>query len=350
MLRPVIAKVAMLIATLASTPVVGVLADRIAKSATGAGKGYHLANKFEIGGPCGWDYIAVDPESRRLYVPHVSQVDVLDADTGKHVGEIADTPGVHGIALAPELRKAFTSNGKADTVSVISLDTLSHTAEIKVGKDPDAIIYDPGTKHVFVSNGESDDITVIDAVAGKVDGTIELGAGPEYLAADGKGTLWVNVQEKNSFATIDAKNLKVVNVTPIPGCEAPTSLAADPQSRRLFIGCRGGTLAFVNADSGKVLKTLPIGQHVDATVFDTHDHLIFTSTGDGFITIVHEDSPDSYTVVDKVATLRGAKTMTFDPKTGKIFLPTAENLPPGLTGPPRGSEKASPFVVLAFAR
>ena len=179
----------------------------------------------------------------------------------------------------------------------------------------------------------------IDAVKNRVESAIPLNGGPEYLAADGKGTLWVNVQEKNSFATIDTTSLKVTKVTPISGCKAPTSPAADAKNRRLFIGCRGGTLVFVNGDSGKALKTLPIGEHVDATVCDAQNRLIFTSTGDGFLTIVREDSPDSYTVVDKVATMRGAKTMSLDPTTGKIFLPTAENLPPGLTGPPKGVSK-----------
>jgi YVTN family beta-propeller protein len=338
------------IAAIASHPLIGSPVDSIAQSATNAVPHYRLAGTFKLGGECSWDYITIDPQSRRLYVPHASQVNVLDADSGKRIGEISQTPGVHGIAVAPELRRAYTSNGKADAVSVVDLDTLSHMAEIKVGKDPDAIIYDPGTKHVFVSNGESDDVTAIDAATNKVDGSVPLGGGPEYLAADGQGTLWVNVQEKNSFATIDTKSMKVTKVTPITGCQAPTSLAADPENRRLFIGCRGGTLAIVNVDSGKVIKTLPIGQHVDATVFDAQDKLIFTSTGDGFITILHEDFPDAYSVVDTVKTMRGAKTMTLDPKTGKIFLPTAENLPPGLTGPPKGTQKAGPFVVLAFAK
>ena len=339
----------MLITTMASLPR-PVPADSSPPNTPNTASRYHLAATFEIGGPCGWDYIAVDPESRRLYVPHVSQVDVLDADTGKRVGTIADTPGVHGIALAPELRKAFTSNGKADSVSVVDLDTLSHTAEIKTGKDPDAIIYDPGTKRVFVSNGESDNITAINAVTGKVDGTIPLEGGPEYLAADGKGTLWVNVQEKNSVVTMDANNLKVIKHTATPGCQAPTSLAADPENRRLFIGCRGGTLAIVDADAGTVIKTAPIGQHVDSTIFDARDRLIFSSTGDGFITILHQDSPNVYSVMDTVKTMRGAKTMALDPKTGTLYLPTAKNLPPGLTGPPKPSKKSGPFVVLALEK
>lgn len=343
-------KVGISIVAIAGPLLQAALADSIADSPADVAAGYHLAGKFQIGGQCGWDYIAVDPGSRRLYVPHVSQVEVLDADTGKRVGEIPNTPGVHGIALAPELRKAFTSNGKADTVSVIDLDTLAHRAEIKVGKDPDAIIYDSGTKHVFVSNGESDNITAIDAQSGRVDGTIALGGGPEYSAADGSGTLWVNVQETNSFVTIDETRLKVTKVTPIPGCQAPTSLATDAKNRRLFVGCRGGTLAIVDADSGKVIETVPIGQHVDATVFDPQHQLIFSSTGDGFITVVREESANAYRVVGTVKTMRGAKTMTYDPKTGRIFLPTAEDLPAGLTSPPKSSQKCGPFVVLALDR
>jgi len=314
---------------------------------------YHLANKLTIGGEAGWDYLVVDPEARRLYVSHLTKVEVLDTDTGKFVGQIKDTPGVHGIALAPKLGKAFTSNGKADTVSVIDLKTLAHLSEIKAGKKPDAIIYDPGTERVFVSNGESDDLTAIDAVTGKVAGTIAVGGAPEFSAADGQGTLWVNLEDKNAFVTIDAKTLKVTKTTPLPGCEEPASMAFDPANRRLFIGCKNHVLAVVDPDSGKVIKTLPIGEHVDATVFDAAHQLIFASTGDGSVTIIRQDAPDAYTVVDNVKTMRGAKTMAFDPKTGKIFSATVEHVPLNATGPPNPKTvtyEPGPFVVLVVEK
>lgn len=282
-----------------------------ASPASSPSTGYHVTNKYTIGGDAGWDYIVVDPDARRLYVTHYQKIEVLDADTGKIVGQITDTPGVHGIALVPKLGKGFTSNGKADTVSVIDLTTLKHVAEIKAGKKPDAIIYDPGTDRVFVSNGQSDNLTVIDAAAGRVVGTIPVGGAPEYSAADGRGALWVNLEDKNGFATVDVKALKVI-------------------------------------------KTLPIGEHVDATVFDAANHLIFASTGDGVLTIVRQDSPDAYSIVDNVKTMRGAKTLAFDPKTSKLFSSTVENVPLTATAPPKPigpvAYEPGPFVVLEVGK
>lgn len=325
-----------------------------ASPAPNSPSGYHVTNKYMIGGDAGWDYLVVDPDTRRLYVTHYQKIEVLDADTGKPVGQITDTPGVHGIALVPKIGKGFTSNGKADTVSVIDLKTLAHVAEIKAGKKPDAITYDPGTDRVFVSNGESDDVTVIDATAGKVAGTIPVGGAPEYSAADGKGTVWVNLEDKNAFVTVDVKALKVTKTTPIAGCEEPASMAFDPANRRLFIGCKNQVLAVVDPEAGKVVKTLPIGEHVDATVFDAANHLIFASTGDGVLTIVHQDSPDAYTIVDNVKTMRGAKTLAFDSKTGKLFSATVENVPLTATAPPKPigpvAYEPGPFVVLEVGK
>jgi YVTN family beta-propeller protein len=207
---------------------------------------------------------------------------------------------------------------------------------------------------VFVSNGDSDDVTVIDATSAKVLATIPVGGAPEYSAGDGKGTVWVNLEDKNAFATIDVKSLKVVKTTPIAGCEEPASMAFDAVNRRLFIGCKNNLLAIVNPDTGKVIKTLPIGEHVDATVFDAANRLIFAPTGDGFLTIVHQDSADAYTLVDNVKTMRGAKTMAFDPKTGKIFSATVENVPANATAPPkpigRVAYEPGPFVVITIEK
>ena len=316
--------------------------------------GYHLANKYTIGGEAGWDYVAIDPEARRVYVTHYTRIEVLDADTGKVVGQITDTPGVHGIALVKSIGKGFTSNGKADTVSVIDLKTNAHLAEIKAGKKPDAITYDPGTNRVFVSNGDSDDVTVIDATTAKVVGTIPVGGAPEYSASDGKGTVWVNLEDKNAFVTIDVKSLKLTRTTPIAGCEEPASMAFDATNRRLFIGCKNNLLAIVDPDNGKVVKTLPIGEHVDATYFDAANHLIFAPTGDGVLSIFHQDSADGYTLVDNVKTMRGAKTMAFDTKTGKIFSATVENIPNTATAPPAPIGKVAyqpgPFVVITVEK
>ena len=323
-------------------------------SQTATKTGYHLADKYTIGGDAGWDYVSIDPDARRVYVTHYMNIEVLDADTGKVVGQIKDTPGVHGFALVPKIGKGFASDGKADKVSVIDLKTLAHTAEIKAGKKPDAIVYNPNDDRIYVSNGDSDDLTVIDPNAGKVVGTIPVGGAPEYSAFDDKGTVWTNLEDKNAFVTIDAKTMKVTKTTPIDGCEEPSSIALDAANRRLFIGCKNNTLAIVDADSGKQIAKFPIGEHVDATVYDAANHLIFAPTGDGFLTILHQDSADKYTLLDNVPTMRGAKTMALDPKTGKIFSATVENIPMTATAPPAPIGKVAyqpgPFVVITIAK
>src|SRR2546425_2621594 len=221
-------------------------------------------------------------------------------------------------------------------------------------KKPDAITYDAGTDRVVVSNGDSDDVTVIDPTAAKVVGTIPVGGAPEYSAGDGKGIVWVNLEDKNAFVAIDVKSLKLTKTTPIAGCEEPSSMAFDSANRRLFIGCKNNLLAVVDPDSGKVVKTLPIGEHVDATVFDATNHLIFAPTGDGMLTIVRQDSADAYTIVENVKTMRGAKTMAFDLKTGKIFSATVENVPATATAPPKPIGKVAyepgPFVVITIEK
>jgi YVTN family beta-propeller protein len=323
-------------------------------AATPQASGYHLSNKFAVGGEARWDYITIDSANRRLYVTHGTKVEVLDADSGKVTGEVPGTAGVHGVALAPELGKGFTSNGNTNTVSVFDLQTLAHTAEIKVGKKPDAIIYDSGLGRIFVANGDGDDLTAIDAKSDKVLGTIPLGGGPEYMASDEKGTLWVNIEEKDAFVTVNAKTLTVTATTPLPGCKGPSAMAIDRANRTLFIGCANRTLVVVDPDKGAVTATLPIGEHVDATAFDPESGLAFAATGDGHVTVVNKDSADKYRVLDTVDTLRGAKTMALDSKTKKLFLPTVENVPPTATGPPRpsgtGAYKPGPFVIVVLEK
>ena len=316
--------------------------------------GYYLAGKYTIGGPAAWDYINIDPAARRLYVTHLTQIEVLDADTGHKMGAIMGLSGVHGIALVPELGKGFASNGETDTVSVIDLKTLQHVAEIKAGKKPDAIVYDPGTKQVIVSNGESENITVIDAASAKVTGTITIGSGPEYIVSDGKGTIWVNLEDKDAYVTVDLNGKELKKTTPLAGCKGPSAMAIDRATRRLFIGCANNTGLVVEADSGGIVSKVAIGAHVDAATFDTAAGLAFFSTGDGKITVVKETSPGRYAVTDTIATKRGAKTMVLDNKTKKIFLPTAEGVPTTATGPPKpsgpGAYKAGEFVVLVVSK
>ncbi len=262
---------------------------------------------------------------RRLYVSHGTQVEVLDADSGAIVGKIPNTLGVHGIAVASELGRGFVSNGQSSTVTIFDPKTLNTIGQVPTGKKPDAIIYDPATSRVFAFNGGSDSATVISAPDGKVVGTIDLGGAPEFAAADGKGSVFNNLEDKSQVVKINSRNLAVEQRWPVAPCEAPSSMAMDRTKRRLFIGCRSKVMAVVDADSGKVIVTLPIGDHVDATAFDSDSHLIFNSNGEGTITVIHQDTPDKYTVVETVKTLPRAKTMALDPRTHQLFLSTAED-------------------------
>jgi DNA-binding beta-propeller fold protein YncE len=286
---------------------------------------YHIIKKIPIPGQGGWDYLIVDEAARRLYVSHATQVEVLDVDSGTIVGKIPDTLGVHGIAIAPESGRGFVSDGQISTVTIFDLKTLSSIGKEPTGKKPDAIIYDPATSQVFAFNGGSDSATVISAADGKVAGTVDLGGGPEFAVADGNGYVFNNLEDKSQVVKINARKLAVEQRWPLAPCESPSSMAMDRPNRRLFIGCRNKLMAVVDADSGKVITTVPIGEHVDATTFDSDFRLIFNSNGEGTITVVHEDAPDKYSVVETVKTVPRARTIALDPKTHQLFLPTVEN-------------------------
>jgi len=286
---------------------------------------YQLLKKVPVPGTGGWDYVTVDHAARRVYVSHSTQVDVLDADSFVLIGTILNTPGVHGIAIAPEAGRGYISAGKADAVVAFDLKTLKPLGEIKVGKKPDAIIYEPLTKRIYVMNGDSENITVLNASDGSVAGTIALGGGPEFAVSDGKGNLYVNLEEQNETLHIDVNTMQVKDRWPLAPCATPTSLAMDTENRRLFIGCRSKHLAVLNADTGKVVFTAPIGDHVDAGAFDNKTRLVYLSTGDGKVFVFRQDSPDKYSVAQEINTKPGAKTMGYDSKTGNLFVPTSEN-------------------------
>jgi DNA-binding beta-propeller fold protein YncE len=291
-------------------------------SATGTD--YKVLKKIPVQGTGSWDYLTVDSAARRLYVSHGTQVEVLDVDSGAIVGKIQHTLGVHGIAIAPDSGRGFTSNGQTSSVTVFDIKTLKRLREIKTGKKPDAIIYDPATHRVFAFNGDGNSTTAIDAADGKVAGTVDIGGGPEFAAADDEGHVFVNLEDESKLVKIDSKRLKVLDTWPLAPCQRPSSMAMDRPNKRIFIGCRSHVMAAVNAETGQVITTLPIGDHVDATAFDPETNLIFDSNGDGTITVIHEDSPDKYSAVGTVKTLPRAKTMALDPKTHKLFLSTAE--------------------------
>jgi DNA-binding beta-propeller fold protein YncE len=290
-----------------------------------ASGGYSVVKKIPIAGTGSWDYLTVDEAARRLYVSHGTQVEVIDIDALTVVGNVPKTPGVHGVAIAPELGRGFVSNGQASTVTIFDLKTLKPIADAPTGQKPDAIIYDPATSRVFAFNGESKSATAIDAATGKVAGTVDLQGGPEFAAADGNGFVYNNLEEESLVLKINSRELKVEQRWPTAPCSSPSSMAMDRANRRLFVGCRSKVMAVLDADTGKVITTLPIGDHVDATAFDAATKLIFNSNGEGTVTVIHEDSPDKYSLVETVKTAPRAKTMALDPKTHRLFLSTAEN-------------------------
>jgi YVTN family beta-propeller protein len=293
-------------------------------SALAASPNYSVIKKIPIPGKGGWDYLAVDDAARRLYVSHATEVEILNLDSGEKLGSIP-TVGMHGIALAPEFNHGFLSDGKGNTVIMFDLKTMKILAKIDSPKDPDGIIYDDGSKRVFAFNGDSNSATVIDAATGKVAGTVDLGSGPEFAAADGRGYVFNNLEDASLVLKINSHDLKVEQRWPTAPCSSPSSMAMDRANRRIFIGCRSKVMAVLDADSGKVITTLPIGDHVDATVFDAEKKLIFNSNGEGTITVIRQESPDTYSVVQTVKTAPRAKTMAFDPKTHQLFLSTAED-------------------------
>jgi DNA-binding beta-propeller fold protein YncE len=311
--------------------------------------GYRVAKTISIGGEGSWDYIASDPVGRRVYVSHGTHVVVLDADTQEKVGDIPDTQGVHGIAVAPEFGRGFVSNGRTNNVTMFDLKSLKTLGLIPVGTNPDAIIYDPATKRVFAMNGRSGDVTAINAADGKSAGTVAIGGKLEFAAADGKGTIFVNVEDKSELVHVDAEKLTVLHRWPLAPCTEPSGLAMDTKTRRLFVGCDNKMMAVVNADTGKIVTTLPTGEGTDASAFDPETQFAFSSNGEGTLTVVHEDSADKFSVVENVATKRSARTMTVDLKTHNIFLPAADFDAPA-AGERRGKMKPDSFVLLMLTR
>jgi len=317
--------------------------------------GLRVINTYKIGGEGWWDYLTIDPASRHLFLSRGTHVMVIDADNGKVLGDIPDTQGVHGIALDSESGRGFTSNGREGTVTIFDLNTFKTIDKVKdVGQNPDAILFDPATKRIFTMNGRSQDTTAIDAATGKIVGKIPLGGKPEFGVSTGEGEVFVNIEDKSELVVFDPKELKVKSRWPLAPCEEPSGLAMDFKNRRLFAGCDNKMMAVINADTGKVITTLPIGGGVDANRFDPETQLAFASCGEGSLTVVHEDSPDKFSVVQSVATERGARTMTLDPKTHQIYLVTAKfGPPPAATADnprPRPSMLPDSFVVLVVGK
>jgi DNA-binding beta-propeller fold protein YncE len=294
---------------------------------------YKITHQMPLAGDEGWDYLLYEQGGERLFVSHGTRVLVIDTQKLAVIGEIADTPGVHGIALAPDLGRGYISAGRANLVVEFDLKTLARLKEIKVtGENPDAILYDPASQRVFTFNGHGRNATAIDAKTDTVVGTIPLDAKPEFSATDGKGRVYVNLEDKNSLAVIDPAKAAVLSVWPLAGCEEPSGLALDAAHGRLFPVCGDKTMPVVDARSGKILGSAPICDGPDAAGFDPGTGLAFASCGDGTLTVVrvaHSGRPE---VVETVTTQRGARTMALDVAKHRVFLVTADfGAPPAAT-------------------
>jgi YVTN family beta-propeller protein len=286
-------------------------------------------HKIALGGEGGWDYLTVDAAAKRLYVSRGDRIAVVDTDSEKLLGELTGTPGVHGVAVVPDLGRGFTSNGRDDTVTVFDLKTLKATGTVKVGGRPDAIMFDPDSNRVFTYNHGSKDATAVDPSAMSVAGTVALDGVPEAAVSDGRGHVFVNIMDKAEVVEFDARSLKVLNRWSLAPGVRPTGLALDREHRRLFSVCSGSqTMVVLDADTGTILAKLPIGRGSDGCVFDPDRGLAFSSNGqDGTLTVVKEEAPDRFTVVATVPTQRGARTMAIDPKTHRLYLSTATQAP-----------------------
>lgn len=316
--------------------------------------GYKVVGRYPVPGVGGFDYVTLDNTARRLYVSHATQVEVVDADTGKLVGTITDTPGVHGVAIVSAFKHGFTSNGRENKVSMFDPATLKLIKKIEVGRGPDGIYYDPATKRVFTNNHGTHDITALDAATGDVVGTVKVQGDGEQAIIGADGLIYVNSEDTAEVVVFDPKSLEVKKRFPIGVAKTPTGLAYDAKTKRLFIGCREKPMMVVmDATSGKVITNLPIGAGVDYAGFDPDAKLIFFSCGDGTLNIFREKSADAYEDAGAVRTQPSAKTMAFDSKTKKIFLPAAEYQETPATEPgrrPTRTMKPGSFTVLVVAK
>ena len=318
---------------------------------TGAhGQNYKLLKSIPIGGEGGWDYLAIDANARKLYVTHASKIVIVDLAQDKVAAEIADTPGVHGFAIAPELGHGFSSNGAESRVSVIDLKTLKTIARIETGENPDAILYEPTRSEVYAFNGRGKSATVIDAKNNQVVSTAPLSGKPEFAVADGlSGRVFCNIEDKNEVAVIDMKTHAVTATWPLVSGEEPTGMAFDAVHHRLFVGCHNKLMTMLDSDTGKIIATVPIGVGVDACAFDDATQLAFASCGDGTITIAKEEALDKLAVVQTLTTERGAHTMALDPATHRIYTCTAQIAPePASPSPPVGERRRPSYVPGTF--
>jgi DNA-binding beta-propeller fold protein YncE len=310
---------------------------------------YQFIKEIPVGGDGGWDYLSVDSAAQRLYVSHGTKVVVIDLAKNQVVGEITNTPGVHGLAPAPDLGLGLTSNGRENKAGIVDLKTLQTLSKVDTGQNPDGMLYEPGQREFYTFNGRSQSATVIDARSAKVVATIPLDGKPEFAQADPKaGRVYDNIEDRNEVAVIDTKSHQVVTNWPVAPGEEASGMAIDLNNHRLFLGCGGSkTMVMMNSTSGKVIASVPIGQGVDANAFDPGTGFAFASCGDGTTTIAHEDTPDKLTVIQTLETQRGSRTMALDPKTHRIYLAAAKFEAPA-EGQRRGKMVPDSFKILVY--
>ena len=309
---------------------------------------YHFVKEIPVGTDGGWDYLSVDPAAHRLYVSHGTRVVVIDTVSDSVVGEITNTPGVHGLAPAPELGRGFVSCGRENKAAIVDLKTLQTLSKVETGQNPDGMLYEPGQQEAYMFNGRGQSATVIDAKSGKVVATVPLGGKPEFAQADSKaGRVYDNLEDKSEVVAIDTKTHEVVNRWPIAPGEEASGMAIDVAHHRLFLGCGNKLMVMLDNTSGKVVASVPIGDGVDANAFDPGTELAFASCGNGTVTIAHEDAPDKLTVVQTLETQRGSRTMTIDPSTHRIYLAAAKFDAPA-EGQRRGRMVPGSFKILVY--
>lgn len=326
-----------------------------ASSIAHAAPAYQASGEIAIGGDGGWDYLSVDASGRRLYLAQATRVVVVDIDKNTVLGEVANTPGVHGFAVASDLGRGFSSNGKESTVSIVDLTSLKTIMKVPTGENPDAIVYEPATHEVYAFNGKGKSATVIDGKSGKVLATIPLGGKPEFAAVDSEADrVYVNIEDKNTVVAIDTRSHKISATWPIAPGEEASGLAIDTAHHRLFLGCHNEVMVMMDSQSGKVLASAPIGKGVDSNWFDPETGTAYSSNGVGNVTVAHEDSPASLTVVQVLQTEPGARTMALDPKSHRVYLATAkfDDSAPGVNGKSGHGRKVVPgtLKLLVYSR
>ncbi|MCW3090162.1 MAG: YncE family protein [Ferruginibacter sp.] len=312
-------------------------------------KGLHVIKTFHIASGGGWDYLAPGPVNDWLYVSHGTQVNIINKNTGDSVGIIENTTGVHGIAFDVAEGKGFTSNGRLNTVTVFDINTNKVITQVPTGQNPDAILYEPFSKKIITCNGRSNNLSIIDPVLNKLVDSIAVGGKPETAVSDDAGKLFVNIEDKNEIVEIDTKTFKVLNHWSIAPGDGPTGLSLDKQTRRLFAGCEK-LLMVVDANNGKVVAKVPIGDGCDGTAFDPATKTVYTSNGEGTLTVIHEDNADKFSVVENVVTKRGARTIALDNLSHLIYLPTADLEPMAAGEKGRPKMKAGSFQVLVVGK